>query len=147
MTNLPRSRKRRNSRQGAAAVEFAVMAPFLIMLVFGMLEVGRALMVQHLLTNAVRDGARSATLEGITSSEVETQVASYLAASSVPGVTVQVDPMDLSTAAPGDPVTVTAAVPFETVNWLPSSFFLPGAILQARMVMRRETSTSTYTEE
>ncbi|MEX0937432.1 MAG: TadE/TadG family type IV pilus assembly protein [Pirellulales bacterium] len=140
------ARSHRKDRRGTAAVEFAVMAPFLILLVFGMLEVGRALMVQHLLTNAVRDGARSATLESATAGEVEAQVASYLAASSVPGATVTVDPMDLTTAAPGDPVTVTASVPFDTVNWLPSSFFLEGATLDATMVMRRETSTSTYTE-
>lgn len=47
------------SERGAAAVEFALLVPILIMLVFGIMEFGRAYNVQMSLTNAAREGVRS----------------------------------------------------------------------------------------
>ncbi|WP_461172049.1 pilus assembly protein [Arthrobacter sp. Z1-9] len=47
------------SERGAAAVEFALLVPILIMLVFGIMEFGRAYNVQISLTNAAREAARS----------------------------------------------------------------------------------------
>lgn len=49
----------RQSERGAAAVEFALLAPILIMLILGIMEFGRAYNVQVSLTNAAREGARS----------------------------------------------------------------------------------------
>ena len=77
-------------RRGAAVVEFAVIAPLLFMLIFGMLEFGRLIMVQQVLTNASREGARRAVLEQASAAEVETLVADYLTASSVVGANVNV---------------------------------------------------------
>lgn len=45
-------------QRGAAAVEFAAVAPIFVLLLFGMLEFGRMVMVQQILTNATREGAR-----------------------------------------------------------------------------------------
>jgi len=129
-------------RQGAAVVEFAILAPLMFLLVFGMIDVGRAVMVQNLLTNAARDGARTAVLDGSTVSDVETQVSDYLAASSVPGVSVTVSPDPLTSADIGDPVSVNVQVPFNAVSWLPSSWFLAGVTLESTVVMRRETSST-----
>ena len=56
----------RKKRRGAAAVEFAVVAPIFLLLVFGMIEYGRMVMVQQVLTNASREGARCAVLDGAT---------------------------------------------------------------------------------
>lgn len=49
----------RESERGAAAVEFALLVPILIMLILGIMEFGRAYNVQASLTNAAREGARS----------------------------------------------------------------------------------------
>ncbi|MDQ0619795.1 Flp pilus assembly protein TadG [Arthrobacter globiformis] len=49
----------RESERGAAAVEFALLVPILIVLVFGIMEFGRAYSVQMSLANAAREGARS----------------------------------------------------------------------------------------
>jgi Flp pilus assembly protein TadG len=49
----------RESERGATAVEFALLVPILIILVFGIMEFGRAYNVQMSLTNAAREGARS----------------------------------------------------------------------------------------
>ncbi len=57
----------RRNRQGAAAVEFAIVAPVFFLMVFGMIEFGRAIMVKQVMTNAARDGARLAILDSPTS--------------------------------------------------------------------------------
>ena len=43
---------------GAALVEFAIIAPLLLLLVFGIIEFGRAYNAQNSLTHAAREGAR-----------------------------------------------------------------------------------------
>lgn len=49
------------SRDGTAAVEMALVAPLLLALMFGSLELGNLFMDQHALTKQVRDGARFAS--------------------------------------------------------------------------------------
>jgi Flp pilus assembly protein TadG len=44
--------------RGAAAVEFAIMLPLLLLIVFGIIDFGRALNAQVTLTQAAREGAR-----------------------------------------------------------------------------------------
>lgn len=49
--------------RGAAAVEFALVLPILLLLVIGILEFGRAYHVQTTLSNAARDGVRVMALQ------------------------------------------------------------------------------------
>jgi Flp pilus assembly pilin Flp len=44
--------------RGAAMVEFAIIAFLLLVMVFGMIDMSRYMMLRATLTNAVRDGAR-----------------------------------------------------------------------------------------
>jgi Flp pilus assembly protein TadG len=48
--------------RGAAAVEFAIMLPLLLLLVFGIIDFGRALNAQVTITQAAREGARLTAL-------------------------------------------------------------------------------------
>lgn len=48
----------RASERGAVAVEFAILAPVLIMLLLGIIEYGRAYNAQISLSNAAREGVR-----------------------------------------------------------------------------------------
>src|ERR1035441_3214877 len=48
--------------RGAAAVEFALLLPVLLLLVFGIVDFGRALNAQITLTQAAREGVRLAAL-------------------------------------------------------------------------------------
>jgi Flp pilus assembly protein TadG len=133
-----RHKNRSTVRTGAAAVEFAIVAPLLFMIVFGIIEFGRMIMVQQILTNASREGARRAIIEDATHAEVELLVSNYLSNASVSGATVTVAPNDLSNLGFGDPVTVTVAVPFDDVSWAGSAWFLGGSMLQANTIMQGE---------
>lgn len=136
----PRQRGRLQARRrGAAAVELAVIAPLLLILFQGMVEVSRGLMVQQILTNAAREGARESILEGATISDVERAVADYLDGSSISGATVAVSP-NPATVEARDPVTVTVSVPHANVKWLTAGFMSDTALLSARCTMRSEGS-------
>jgi Flp pilus assembly protein TadG len=50
-------------RKGAVAVEFAAVAPILLAVVVGMLELSRVYSVQNTLETAAREGARFASLD------------------------------------------------------------------------------------
>lgn len=58
---MMRALKFLRSRDGTAAVEMALVAPLLLALMFGSLELGNMFMDQHALTKQVRDGARFAS--------------------------------------------------------------------------------------
>lgn len=126
-------------RTGAAVVEFAVVAPLLFMLTLGLMEVSRMVMVKQLLINASREGARLAVLPGTTSAEVLELVSNELTAYSVNGVSVQVQPASLASAAAGTPVTVSLDVEASSVSWIPNPLFSFNQTLSASTTMRKES--------
>ena len=135
----------RKNRQGAAVVEFALVVPIFILLVFGMVEFGRAVMVQQVLVNASREGARHAVLDGSTLTEIESRIEGYLAPSMINGATIAYEVngaivTDPGIAQFGDAVTVRISVPFDNVSWLPVPRYIGGTTLSASSIMRRETS-------
>ena len=50
--------KNHRARKGAVAVELAICAPFVFLMVVGLLELSRMAQVQQILSNAAREGAR-----------------------------------------------------------------------------------------
>lgn len=69
-----RRRRRGAGDRGAAAVEFALLLPLLLLIVFGLIDFGRALNAQVTLTQAAREGARLDALGSYTSSQICTRV-------------------------------------------------------------------------
>jgi Flp pilus assembly protein TadG len=69
-------------QKGAAAVEFAIILPLLMILVFGIADVGMALYNKQVITNASREGARA----GIARSTIPipTVVGNYCASRFIP---------------------------------------------------------------
>jgi hypothetical protein len=51
----------RDPRRGAAAVEFAFVAPLLFLLILGVWEIGRIIQVQQVMLSSLRHGARIAS--------------------------------------------------------------------------------------
>lgn len=62
-TPMQRSTMPRRKRRGAVAVEFACVAPLLLAVIVGMLELSRLYSVQNFLEAAAREGARFAGLD------------------------------------------------------------------------------------
>ncbi|MDQ1729876.1 MAG: hypothetical protein QOK10_35 [Pseudonocardiales bacterium] len=56
------SAQARRSDRGAVAVEFALLLPVLVLLVFGIIDFGRVLNAQITVSQAAREGARLAAL-------------------------------------------------------------------------------------
>src|SRR5690242_16742833 len=106
----------RPMRRGAAAVEFAVVASLLFLLVFGIIEIGRAMMVMEMLNSAARNGARVGVLQGTSNTDVTNAVTGALANAGFNGtntvVQVNGQTANVNTALPGDQVTVTVSVPY-----------------------------------
>lgn len=119
-------------------MEFAAVAPVFFLLIFGLIEYGRMVMVQQVLTNASREGARQAVLDGATATGVAAAVTTYLTNAKISGQSVTINPADPSSAGYGASITVTVSVPFGSVSWLPTPMFLGGKTLTASTVMRRE---------
>ena len=63
-------RLRRDREDGAALVEFAVVLPLFIILIFGIMESGWAFAQQVEVRNAAREGARLAVVDFGTSAEI-----------------------------------------------------------------------------
>ena len=137
-----RSKRRRpaGSRRGSAVVEFAVVVPVFLLFAFGIIEYGRMVMVQQILTNSAREGARVGVLDNSTQTDVDTAVNQYLAAGGIKGAAITVTPNPPSAATAGNPVSVQVSVGFNQVSWLPSPMYLGGKTLSYTATMRRETN-------
>jgi Flp pilus assembly protein TadG len=133
-------------RRGATAAELAIAAPLLFLLVFGMIEIGRLVMVRQALSNSARIGCREAALASTRNSDdveavVRAQMASVVPdAFNVDKVTVSSNPADLAAIQPGNPVTVVVGVDFSEVSWLPHSLVDSGGtlVLTGSSTQRRE---------
>jgi Flp pilus assembly protein TadG len=130
-------------RRGTAAIEFALVAPVFFLLVFGLIELGRMVMVQQALTNAAREGCRTATLATTQSNtEVESTIRNFLNsvmhnASSADEVRVTV-PSELASTAAGTDLTVAVEVDYADVSWLPLQYLGLNPTIAAQQVGRRE---------
>jgi Flp pilus assembly protein TadG len=142
-SRYPSNRKKLRSRQGASAVEFAFVAPVFFVLVFGLIELGRMVMVQQALTNAAREGCRTATLATtINESEVETAVRNYLKsvmrnASNASEVRVTV-PNGLASTAAGTDLTVAVEANYADVSWMPLRYLGLNPKIAAKQIGKRE---------
>jgi Flp pilus assembly protein TadG len=57
-----RGRLPRSNERGAAAVEFALVAPLLLVLVFGIIDFGMLMNTKTVIANAAREGARDGSI-------------------------------------------------------------------------------------
>ena len=107
-------RLRSRTDRGAAAVEFALILPVLLILVLGIVEFGRAYNVQISLGNAAREKEREMAIHN---NVADAQAAASAAAPSInPAITagqISVSPASCTT---GGTVTVTITYPLELMT-------------------------------
>ena len=92
-----------------------------------MIEFGRVIMVQQLLTNTAREGVRVGVLDSPTptASTVVSTVTTYLQDGGISsGATVTLNLSEPTSAGYGQPVAVTVSIPFSSISWLPTPMFL-----------------------
>ena len=66
-------RKFRDSERGQSLVEFAMILPFFLVLLFALVDFGRAFYTWLLVTNAAREGARAAAVQ-MDSAAIDTRI-------------------------------------------------------------------------
>jgi len=130
-------------RRGAAAVEFALVAPLALLMILGSIEFGRAMFVHMLAVNAARTACRQASLASATNESVTTNAQELLSGLGIKSsqIVILVDGEegeDLTVAAPAVPVTVRVTIPYAENSWLPSPFFLGGKSLSGSVTMCKE---------
>jgi Flp pilus assembly protein TadG len=123
MADVASSRKRRRREGGQSLVEFAIVLPIFLVLVFGIIDFSMALRSYVALTNATREGARYGALGGTkgtfpaSCSNPDTVVGRVCRAAS--GLTlddVRVTYPDAGGKLPGNAVVVAAEYDYEFVT-------------------------------
>jgi Flp pilus assembly protein TadG len=123
--------KSRQDERGAAVVEFALVAPLLLLMVLGIAEFGRAYHVQTTLSQAAREGVRVMAVQNDAAGAI---AATRAAAPTLTLTNIAVTPSSCvasgTTPAATATVTVTFSLPFVT------RLFGSGVTLTGRGVMR-----------
>ncbi len=149
----------RRRRAGSAAAEFAVLAPLFWILICGMFEVSRALMVKEVLTDAARKACRTAVLPGAGWNDVANGAAGSelydimvtdngFKWSDVTPTVVVTDTSGNSTtlttgdtnnvlqnAAWGSTISVKVAIPASATTWGPGNFFISSTEIESEAVV------------
>jgi len=114
-------------RTAVAAVEFAVTAPLLLLLLTGVWEVGRMVYVKQIISNAAREGARAASSGSFDYAAIQSRVRNYVRNSGLleTNVVVEVKSITNNTgpnysptnASQLDELEVYVSIPFNDVRW------------------------------
>jgi Flp pilus assembly protein TadG len=133
-------RRLAKNRRGVAAVEFAMIAPIMMLFTFGLVEMGRFMLVKEAATHATREGARIAVRPFATDDEIITRVNEELAIMSIADATITIDPPELEDAEPGSMVTVRVQITPDSISWVPGIINIQAAHIVAESTMRREST-------
>lgn len=137
-SRLARIMRRDDSRRarGTAIVEFAVVLPLLLFILFGIIEFGYVFMVRQTLQHAAREGCRMAILQTSTDpyTNVQMRIAEIMATTNASSYTVQ-----MTHATVADPSeTIVTSVPYYDVRLMGGYLGLPNFTLRGTCVMRKE---------
>ncbi|MFQ5590018.1 MAG: TadE/TadG family type IV pilus assembly protein [Phycisphaerae bacterium] len=127
---VARSRNTKRAR-AAAIVEFAVVLPLLLTILFGIIEYGYLFMVRLTVEHAAREGCRVASLSTSTPAEVSARVVQAMH-----GLTYT---MTASSGICEETVTVT--VPYAEISLTGGFFGAPAGDLVGSCTMRKEGCT------
>jgi hypothetical protein len=126
---------RRDREKGASAVEFAIVLPLLVLLVFGIMEAGWLFAQQVELRNATREGARLAVVDYGDAPTIITETCKRADLSS-PGTT-------FSITINADSITVDAVKPYTSLTGFVPAF--SALTIRSSTEMRTERTLSNLT--
>jgi len=126
------------TERGANLVEFALVLPFLLLLLVGIADLGRAFYAYVSLTNAVREGASFAARFPFPDNADIVQEVTWRVQDEPNIAGVRWEDVDVVVeglgGASGDPVTVSATLELDTI--LGGLVGLPSVTIQTQAVMR-----------
>ena len=140
MAALRRAARLRGDDRGQAIIEFAILVPIFAVLLYGMVEMGRAWSTYQVVTDAARQGARSVALaSGSTEAQIRSGIKSVLQGGSLAPDRATIEITGFG-AATGTPVEVVVRYPFQFLfagPWQgPES--ASQLVLKSTAVMRKE---------
>lgn len=127
--------------RAAAVVEFAVVLPLLLTILFGIIEYGWVFMVRQTLQTAAREGARLAVLQTSTEpyANVTDRISQVMGPTGLTGYTVT-----MTHATSGNPIeTIEVSVPYNDVSLMGGFFGTHNYDLAGSCSMRKEGSTGS----
>ncbi len=132
----------RRAEEGQALVEFALVVPFLLVFLVGIVEFGRAWNLHQVLTDAAREGARKAVIHDpqITLDSVNNTVKSAIATAGANPNFADIDVVGFG-GPRGDPTTVEVALPYQFIFFGALKLWTTGestVTLRTRFTMRNE---------
>ncbi len=133
---------RRWPDRGAAAVEFALVVPALIVLIFGSIEFGLAVQARTMVGNAAREGVRVASLGGSVSDITSSALNALGSVSGTKAVTVTCTTPSNATCTIGAPNAGNTATVVVTLNYTGVTGMFPqltNATLTGTSYMRIES--------
>lgn len=129
-------KRKRFARRGAAVVETAVVAPLMLLAMFGMIEVGYAFMVKQTVTLASREGCRAGALPGGNMADVQAAVDASMGAADLTGYATT---SNISSVGPTDTeVWVEVSMPLDRVGFTGQMMGGGSFDITSRTTMRRE---------
>src|ERR1700722_11894805 len=132
MSNLHRQR---SNRRGSSVVEFALCAPVLFAVLFGIIEYSRMLQIQHTVRQAALEGARAGINLDASTADASTAVTNITGIIGIVNPTVTINPNPLQWAS--TTITVTVSANAGQNGWL-LWFFTAGSPISATITMARE---------
>ena len=115
--------RRRSSRRGAATVELCVCLPLFVIVVVGTVQSCTLIHLRESLCVASYEAARLVVKDEANRQQAVGRAGRILASRGISGSTVDIQPRDLTSINPGDPVTVTVSVSAASQSYLPPQFF------------------------
>jgi Flp pilus assembly protein TadG len=128
--------KRRRGERGTALIEAAITMPLILAICVGIFEFGRAYQTWQILTNAAREGARLAVIEGSTDGDVKARVKSYVLGT---GFTLTDDQIAITRAIP---LAGAATMTRVQINY-PFNFIVLNPVMQ--LLSSKSTTGAGYT--
>ncbi len=128
--------RRHGNRRGAAAVEFALTVPLLLLFIFAAIEFSYANLIRNVMENAAVEGARQGILPGATVEDCLAATHEDLHLMGVYNASVVVDPTVITPST--REVSVTVQVPLSD-NSMPMAKWVLGKTLNQTVTLPRES--------
>ena len=125
----------RTQRTGAAAVEFALVVPLLLLFIFSAIEFSRANMIRNICENAAMEGARKGILPGATAEDCLAEASELIEIMALQNATVTISPAQILPTT--TEITVEVTIPLSE-NALPMAKFVLGKTMSQTVTLPRE---------